>query len=340
MAQFTMKHLAESLGLNPATVSRALDPDKSHLVAEATRLRVIRAAEEVGYTPDPAAASTRRRRSSTVGILVPDLANEAIVNVLRAVGDVLERNDLTALIAESADSPERSRRTLERCRARRVEAIISLAATEADAELMASLARTIPTVLAIRTLDSVKLPTVCCDDVRGAALVADHLADLGHTRLIQLMGPPEAATFRNRARGFETAAGLRGVMSAPTLFAAHATAAEGRRLGEQLFSGPRDQLPTAVFAHNDSMALGLVEAARVAGLRVPHDLSVVGYNDTTMARDFSLPLTTVRYPAQDVGTQAGVLAVSLIQGGTAPKKPFVFPPQLVVRESTARPRSR
>lgn len=336
MGQLTMKALAESLGLNSATVSRALDPEKSHLVAESTRLRVIRAAEAVGYTPDPGARSTRRRRSSTVGILVPDLSNEIMVMTLRAISSVLDRRDLTALIAESGDSPEVSRRTLERCRARRVEAIVSLAATETDAELMLRLSESIPTVLAIRTLDSVRLPTVCSDDVRGAALVADHLADLGHERVVQILGPAQAATFRNRARGFDTASELRGVEVLPRLEALHATAAEGRRLGGELLarSTPR---PTAIFAHNDSIALGAVQALREHGLRVPEDVSVVGYNDTTMAQDFSVPLTTVRYPATDVGHQAGTLALQLIDGTDGPKKPIMFPPQLVVRASSAPP---
>ncbi len=337
MSDMTMSELAASLGLNQSTVSRALDPSKSHLVAEATRLRVLRAAAEARFTPNPSAVGLRRRKTLTVGLLVPDLRNGTLVDVVRAITGVLDQNDQTALIAESMDDPQRTGRLLERFRARRVDAVINLAALESDRPALTQLARSVPVVLAVRRLDGIGLPNVAGDDLHGGWLVGHHLADLGHTRIAQIAGPLQSGTFSLRAHGFALACAERGV-EVIAASAAHATVAEGRTALSGILASPHSR-PTALFAHNDELAIGAFECLREMGLRCPADLSVVGYNNTPLGRDLAVPLTSVQWPATDVGRRAGYVALQLIDGAPATDSVELFEPELVQRTSSAPPGS-
>ncbi len=338
MATMTMQALADQLKLNISTVSRALDPLKSHLVAEETRLRILRAAAEAGYTPDPSAAGLRRGQTFTVGVLAPDLGNDTIISVVRSITSILDRLDRMPLIAESMDDPSRTRRLLERFRARRVDALVVLAATESDRGVLAQAAQSTPLLLAVRKLNDTDFPMVTCDDVLGASFAAHHLADLGHHRVAQLRGPGESATFSDRTKGFEMTCAARGMtLVGGSLVAAHATAAEGRRMVAGLLRGPRDTIPTAIFAHNDAMAFGAFTALREHGLSCPEDVSLIGYNDTPLASDLAVPLTSIHYPAARVGAAAGEMTMRLVAGMPLEPRTVIFRPELVVRASTRPP---
>jgi LacI family transcriptional regulator len=338
VADIRMRDLALQLGLNPSTVSRALDPHKSHLVKESTRLRILQFVAEAGYSLDPAAAGLRRRQTRTVGLLLPDLHNGTLVDVIRVITRVLDRHEQTALIAESMDDADRTQRLLERFRARRVDAVITLAATEADRTSLLEFNRTIPVVLAVRRLSDSNLPTVTCDDVKGGWLVGHHLADLGHRRVAQLQGPHLSATFADRAHGFAMACSERSVqVIGEPMSAEHATVSEGKRVLTQLLRA-RVEPPTALFAHNDELALGAFEALRENRLNCPGYMSIVGYNDTPIGRDIAVPLTSVRYPTDEVGQRAGELVMELISGTVSEKLVTVYDPNLVVRDSSAPPR--
>jgi LacI family transcriptional regulator len=333
-----MQALADQLNLNISTVSRALDPRKSHLVAEETRLRILRAAEEAGYTPDPSAAGLRRGQTFTVGVLAPDLGNDIIISVVRSITTILDRLDRMPLIAESMDDPTRTRRLLERFRARRVDALVVLTAIEADRAVLAQAAETTPVLLAVRKLNDTTFPMVTCDDVLGGSFAAHHLADLGHRRVAQLRGPGQSATFVDRSKGFEVTCAARGVsIVGNTSVAQHATAAEGRRVVSAMLRENHDARPTAIFAHNDALAFGAFTALREHGLSCPEDISLIGYNDTPLASDLAVPLTSIHYPANQVGSAAGEMTMRLVAGMPLEPRTVIFRPELVVRASTTAP---
>ena len=337
-APLTMDDLAQSLGLHPSTVSRALDPTRSHLVAAATRAKVVQAAADAGYRPNPTAAGLRRGRTMTIGVLTPDLGNGTIIEAIRALSDVLDRQDLTPLIAESMDDPGRSRHLIERFRARSVDAIVTLAATEDDRDVLLKTAESIPVVLAVRFLADSGLPTVRCDDYLGASLAAGHLADLGHVRVGQIQGPQRSRLFADRARGFAETAASRGLKRQRSRYIAeHATAAEGRRLATAMLAAGRDRLPTAIFAHNDSLAIGVHSALQSHGLRCPQDVSIVGFNAASPPSDLAIALTSVSYPSRDIGSRAGEMVLDLVSGRQPSTDTEVYAPRLVVRASTGAP---
>ncbi|PSJ54286.1 LacI family DNA-binding transcriptional regulator [Kumtagia ephedrae] len=336
MTRLNMRELARKLGVDRSTISRALSEDKAHLVAAETRERIREEARAAGYRPDLTAASLRRGRSHTVGVLVPDLGNETFINVIRTMFRHLDQRvvpPLTPLIAETLDQSGATRHLVQTFLSRRVDAIVSLASTETDADVLRDAAKEAPVVLAIRAISGASFPSALCDDRAGGAMVATHFADRGHKVVCQVQGPPMAATFKQRARGFSEVCRDRGIAEIPHgVFADNATSAAGKRaLDALLAASPR---PTAVFAHNDALALGIIEAMRHRGLRYPADLAIVGFNNTHLSRVLAVPLSTVDYPVEEVSRHAGELVRNLIGNPGYTVESRSFTPSLIVRASS------
>lgn len=338
MAAITMRELAASLGVHLATVSRALDPDKSHLVNEQTRLRVVEAAQRSGYTQDVGASSLRTGRTYTIGLVTTDLGNEILVETMRSITAILESHHYTPLISETLDDSARLTRVTKLLQGRRVDAVITTAAREADRATLTTLSKRVPVVLAVRRLTNSTLPTVHADDIHIGALAANHLADQGHRRVLQICGPMDTALFQDRRRGFTAACSERGLVELGPglgLHTDHASAAEGWKAMDQVLSRS-NEYPTAVFSHNDALAFGALERMPAAGLRCPHDIAMIGCNNTSMARQIAVPLSSIVYPADIIGRRAAALALQLIEGGYEPGTVETYAPSLVIRESTAR----
>jgi LacI family transcriptional regulator len=338
MARLSMLELGRRLGVDRATISRALSEDKSHLVAPATREKIRAEAALLGFSPDFAAATLRRGRSRTIGILTPDLLNEVLVRVIREIVSYMNRGTSAAshivpLIGETGDRQDEFKRLLRTFLARRVDAVVSLASTERDVDELVDAARQVPVVLAVRSLSGASFPSALCDDEAGGALAASHLASLGHRVVCQIQGPRRAATFKNRSLGFARICKKAKLVESPRRIEANwATSLEGKLALSQMLKAPKR--PTAVFAHNDELALGLIEAMREKGLRYPDDLAIIGFNNTEASKVLAVPLTTFDYPVTEVGRHAGELVEALIEDRTADWETKIFPPSLVPRAST------
>lgn len=334
----TIRDVARAAGVHISTVSRALDPAKASLVAPATRARVLSAAEELGYRPHLIASGLRRGQTRTVGVVVPDLGNTLYAPLARGVAHALDRGGYMPMVADTQDDHERFRRILQHLQGRRVDAVITTAARAGDTRsLLAFAASGVPVVLAVRTLHDSGLPAIVHDDAGGGRIAAEHLLGLGHRRLAQVRGPADVEPFVLRARGFEEAVCRAGAeLVCPVAEAAEPTDVEGERVMHALL-GASGAPPTAVFVHNDTMALGALKALRAVGLRCPQDVSVIGYNDVPVAAHSWPPLSTVRLPAYDIGRLAGGLAIEFVEEPDGQRKSVTVPPTLVVRESTAPP---
>jgi LacI family transcriptional regulator, galactose operon repressor len=334
----TLRDVARATGVHPATVSRALDPGKMWLVKPDTRAKIQTAARELGYRADVVARSLRRGQTTTVGVVVPDLGNLFVPPVLRGIATTLELHGFVAVIGETQDDDERLRISVENLLSRRVDAVILTGARAGHGPLLEELAGAgRPIVLAIRALPGTSLPAVTTDDFSGGYIAFRHLAELGHRVVAQLPGPADIQPFLDRAAGFAQAAREAGVR--PIAFeevALHPTVAEGRRLMSHLLEKANPS-PSAVFAHNDSMAIGAVDGLRAAGLRCPEDVSILGYNDAPLVDHFDPPLSTIRWPGADIGRRAAELAIELIEAPGSPVASATFSPELVPRASTAPP---
>lgn len=329
--------VARAAGVHPATASRALDPAKRHLVNEETADRVRHAAAALGYHADVVAQGLKKGRSRSVGVLVADLGNPFIAPVIRGLAAALETHGTMALVAATEDDHDRLTWLLGQITRRRVDALIVTAARLGDEEVLRAIAEQgTPVVLAVRDLPGSGLPFVGLDEQRAGGIAAAHLADLGHRVLAQLVGPADVDTFLQRAAGFRAALAQRGLVDvSPPQAALFPSITEGRRLMDAALAGP--VRPTAVFAHNDLMAVGALEAIKAAGQTCPADISVVGYNDGPLTGHIAPPLTTLQMPGEQIGHAAALAALALVDAGPSVWERPTFRQELVIRESTAAP---
>jgi LacI family transcriptional regulator len=330
----TLHDVAREAGVHPSTVSRALDGIHAHLVKDSTRQRIVQIAERLGYRPHMVARGLQTGRTLTVGVVVADLGNTFITPIIHGLTAALDVHGMMPVIAETQDDSLRFAQILDHLLGRQVDAIVSLAARAGDREILESAARIVPVVVAARPLAHTVLPQVVHDDRRGGAMVAEHLLELGHRRLAQLRGPLDVENFARRAEGFSRATRQAGATEvAVDAFAPLPVIEEGGRLMRLLLD--QGDLPTAVFVHNDLMAAGALSVLHENGLKVPEDVSVVGYNDLPLIGYVDPPLTTMLHPGLEVGRRAGAMAERLVAGETVEN--VVIESALIVRCSTAAP---
>ena len=335
-----MKDIAIAAGVNASTVSRALDVSKRHLVRSETVERVEATAKRLGYRGDRVAGALRRGTTGTVGVIVADLANPFIAPIIHGIAQAIIPHQLLPIVVETDDDNERLEASLTHVLSRRVDAVIVAGSRFANRTAVEDAARHAPVVVTARGLPGSPLPQVLHDDRAGGALVARHLIELGHTRLVELRGPDDVGNFVSRHDGFHRECRDAGVETVELpIQGSRPTRADGERLTNLLLDLHGDDLPTAVFAHNDLMALGALSAFRERGLSCPGDVSLVGYNNSPAMDHIAPPLTTCEYPGIEVGHAAGELAVELMADPDSRSPGLLFPPRLCVRSSTAPPRS-
>ena len=332
----TLEDVARAAGVHYSTVSRALDPNKVWRVNAVTRKHVQAVARRMGYQRDMVASGLKRGRTHTVAIVVADLGNPFIAPVLRGIANRLELAGFMSLISDTQDDSARLERILNHLLSRRVDAIILTAARLGDGPVLRRISRLgTPVVLAVRNVPGIRLPACTDDDLLGGTLAARHLLALGHRRVSQLRGPADVYSFVERGGGFSKTVAAAGAVEVEVPSTALTpTLEEGGRLMRLLLDGKR-VAPTAIFAHNDLMALGALAVMRERGLNCPKDFSVIGYNDSPQVDRVMPPLTTIRQPSEELGRTAAEMAVGLL---TAPDRPVAsrsLAPTLVVRESTA-----
>jgi DNA-binding LacI/PurR family transcriptional regulator len=336
MTRVTISDVAGAAGVSKTAVSFAFNsPEK---LGQATVERVLQVAHDLGYTPHPAARALSMRRSGTIGILIPQrlsivFANQFLSELFQGLGEIVEEHDLSLLLVPPVDG------SLEGAiRQASVDGFISLGLSPDD-EALETLDRIgIPTVL-IDSEASPEHPAVNVDDAGGAEAAARHLLELGHRELAIILLPPTRSqagptpTAARRLAGYKKALAAFDVPPPYTVIAG-ATMAAGARAFESLPKGKRR--PTAVLAMSDMAAIGILGAAEAAGVRVPVDLSVVGYDDLPMAAWTSPPLTTVRQPIVEKGRVAARLLIQRLQGKVVTSPPPLRT-TLVVRGSTSHP---
>ncbi len=331
----TLRDVAAVAGVHPATASRALNPETRLLVSEDTARRVMAAAAKLGYRPNPVARSLRTRRSHTVGVLIPDLNNPLFPPIVRGLEDKLAAAGYVALIGNTDADANRERTLFEQMRARHVDGFVLATATQHDRLLAEAAATELPVVLMNRLAQDYSFPSVSVDNEQGARMAVSHLARLGHTRIAHIAGPQEASTGVGRLRGFREGMASHGLEVDEDLiaYASRYTVEEGTRCYRELMASGGDF--TAVAAGNDMLAVGCYAALDEEDRLCPDDVSVIGFNDMPFIDRLRPPLTTVRFPHYQLGTEAAQLLLERINGGDGPVKILYLAPELVVRGSTA-----
>jgi LacI family transcriptional regulator len=330
--------VAREAAVHPGTASRALNPDTRSLVSAATARRVLRAAERLGYRPNQLARGLKTNRTSTVGVLVPDLNNSLFPPIVRGIEDRLDESSHSALVVNTDNDPEREQRRFATLMARQVDGFIMATALRDDRVVRSAAAAGTPVVLVNRMTDDLLVPSVAPDDYAGIRMAVAHLVALGHRRIAHLAGPQELSTGYQRKAAFLAAMREQGLRPDRKLVATCATYSEheGEMAATSLLKA-RGSNFTAVVAANDLLALGCYTALEHCGLDCPADVSVVGFNDIAFVDRLRPPLTTIRIPQYELGRQAASLLLErLISPATKPKR-LLLAPELVLRGSTGRP---
>jgi DNA-binding LacI/PurR family transcriptional regulator len=305
-------------------------------VSEEKRRRVLDVAARLGYRPNAAARSLVRRRTGLLGVLLSDLHNPFFAEVIDGIQAEAAAQGYRTILG-TGDREERSEaRALETMLELRTEGLI-LASPVLPMRTIAAAGAELPTVLVARRSSLADVDSVTNDDVAGAGLAVEHLASLGHRRVAHVDGGRGAGALERR-RGYVRAMERRG-LGALVRVAPGSYTEDGGRDGTAalLARGPR---PTAIFAANDLAAIGVLSALADRGLRVPEDVSVVGYDNTALAAVRQVNLTTVDQPRPEIGRRAVSLLVERLHGRRRTTRHVLVAPTLVVRGTTAPPRRR
>jgi LacI family transcriptional regulator len=324
----TIHDVAREAGVSTSTVSRVLDerlpPSRS-----ATAERVRSAAQKLGYRRDVYASALRRQHTGTVGVLVPRLSDTVMAILFEEVARACAERSNFAIVATTQDDPKAERSAAESLLRQRVDGLI-LTTARLDDDFTAQLrADKVPHVLALRA-DGLS-PSSTGDDELGGYLATRHLLDLGHRSIGVVAGPTYASNAVGRVRGHRKALQEAGLPIDERLIRASTFSMEsGEDVARTLLSEtPR---PTAVFAVNDNTAIGVMAAAHACGLRIPDDLSLVGYNDIPIVSRLPVPLTTVRVPFQQIAV--GALELLHEASNDNPPRTLIAAPTLIPRKST------
>lgn len=322
----TIYDIAAAAQVSPSTVSRALH--KPGRIAKHTEARIRAVAEELGYRINTMARALPTGRTGTVALILSDVTNPVFFDVVRSAQHVVNQHDYSMVLAESQESVPRERELIERLRTA-VDGFL-LVATRLPTEEIVELAREKHVLVANRVVHSVRC--VVPDIVPGISAALQHLADLGHRNVAFLSGPELSWMNRYRYTAFGAQARRVGI-NLTTLGPVQPTVPGGRRQLQAV----RDAKVTAVIAYNDLIAIGLMQAAGAAGLRIPRDLSVIGVDDIFGA-DFTVPaLSTIRLPMAGVGRAAAEQLLTLVHGSADLESPRLTA-QFIQRDTTAAPR--
>jgi DNA-binding LacI/PurR family transcriptional regulator len=326
-----MSDVAVVAGVSHQTVSRVLNDHPS--VRPETRERVLAAIAELGYRRNTAARALVTRRSGTIGVVTTGLALFGPTSTFIAVERAARDSGLFVSVATvSRWEAAAIQQVLEHFMSQAVEGVVVIAAHDEAVEAVQAFDAPVPVVMVgPQNLPGGRLQSVAVDQYVGARIATRHLLDLGHAHVTHLRGPDEIDA-RQRVRGWRDELEAAGVEPGEPI-AGDWSAARGYEVGLRLVGA---DLPTAVFAANDQLALGILRAFAEAGVRVPDDVSVVGFDDVDGSAHFSPPLTTVRQEFEPLGVRCVELLLAAIAG--EPTEPYLVEPHLVVRESSGPPR--
>ena len=309
----TIYDIARHVGVSAGTVSRALSrPEK---VLPATRERIQQAAAALGYVPNTIARTLKTQRSGKILVTVPDIANPFFAQILQGAEETAQAADYAVLLGDTQHQPDREERYAQMLRRNEADGMIVLGhrLPPTAREIVQQLGPRAPVVNGCEFDPALGIPSVHIDNAAAARAAMEHLYGLGHQRIAVVGGPPDNPLHQQRLEGAKTAARARGrlrqLILAPGDFSVESGYAAARQLLAQGAGAP-----TAAFCFSDQMALGVLAACRDLGLGVPHDVSVIGFDDLASSRYLTPPLTTISQPMREIGIRAVKLLLAIIDG--------------------------
>ena len=328
-----IKDIARVAGVSTATVSRALSD--SSLVTEATRDKVREAARKLNYRLNVRARNLRIQKSMAVLLVVRNMSNPFYLDIFKGVEAIARAAGYVVLMGNTEDDADREIEYFDMLRDGHADGMILMTGNlPEDHQVLDPTAGLVPIVVALEAVDHSGLAHVQIDNHAASKTAVEHLLSLGHTRIGHIAGPVPEVLGQLRLDGFRDAMNTAG-HSVPDAFEAVGdySIQSGRRCCREIFQS--SEKPTALFVANDEMAFGAIGELRDMGLRVPEDVSVIGFDDLFVSDSFSPPLTTIRQPSVDIGQKSMMVLLDIL--GSRVRSPEIsqMPTELVVRGSTA-----
>jgi DNA-binding LacI/PurR family transcriptional regulator len=328
----TRDDVARRAGVSSAVVSYVVN-DGPRAVAPETKRRVLTAIEELRYEPNSQARNLRRGRSHSIGLIVPDILNPFFALVAEGIQEEARLRDYLLVLCSSDFESEREAGYARLLRASRLDGVVHLSGTGASAEPLLELAEGAPLVVVDERVGGLDRPFVGSDNRRGARLAAEFALERGYRRFGIVAGPAGLWTAQQRLAGYHDAFSEAGIDPAGVpIIEGDYRIDSGAAAAANLLARRRRRLPMALLVANDLMAVGCLLHCAKAGLTVPDDVGVVGYDDVPLAAIVTPGLTTVRQPARELGRVAARILLDLIEGGEVEQE-VDLPAELVVRES-------
>jgi LacI family transcriptional regulator, repressor for deo operon, udp, cdd, tsx, nupC, and nupG len=324
-----MSDVAKLANVSTATVSRVLR--KPDAVKEETKQKVMRAIEQLNYQPNMLARQFRRTETNIVLVIVPDLTNPFFSRVLRGIEHTAVQHGYQVIVGDTENNVERECEYLDLLRQKQADGVILLTA-RLDKDHLAELAIQYPVVLACEYIEGLTIPTVSIDNISSARKATEHLIKLGHKRIAHITGPLNIILSRDRMKGFQQAM-INHELKLDPVFIQEGDFSYESGYNQMMKFLALENPPTAVFAANDEMAIGVVKAAKANGMKVPEDLAVVGFDNINMSSIFEPSITTVEQPKYKIGEKAMELLIKLINGEDLQKKQTVINDNLIIRNS-------
>ncbi|BER92329.1 LacI family DNA-binding transcriptional regulator [Atrimonas thermophila] len=332
----SIKDVAKLAGVSIATVSRVIN--NSGKVSPERRSRVIEAIEKLNYQPNLLARGLRQQKTRLVGCLVPDVENLVFARLAKYLEEFLSAHGYSVILCNTNNDKNKEKNYLSVLIQRKVDGIIFSRVSDESILFMSSYFKQVPYVVLDRTLEIEFAPTVKLDNFLGGFLAAQHLVEMGHRHLACITGPLKIRLCRERLEGFREGLKVAGIdLHSEYIFESDFKINGGKEAALKMLA-TGGGLPTAVFAHNDMMAFGAMQAFRDKGLDIPKDISVVGFDNIPICEVVSPPLTTVAQPFEEMARLGVELLDSLIKGEEVTQKIMLVKPYLVIRASTAPPR--
>lgn len=331
-----LKDIAKRVGVSPTTVSLVLNQGSTSRISEATRQKILEAVKELGYQPNRATKSRTLTIPPTIGFVVTDITNPFFTELANIVEDVTSRFGYNIILCNTRKNLKKEMEFLEVLWRRRVDGLIIAPVDDKESNLQDFLQHDIPVVLVDRCLQGIEASAVILDNVEGASMAIEYLINLGHTRIGIINGRQNTTTGQERLRGYIKTLEEHGLEIDKRLISdGRYTIEGGRQATEKLLnlSAP----PSAIFSAGGVMSVGAFLEFRKQKVRIPNELSFIGFDDDKWTRFVDPPLTVVSQPITKIGAEAAQLVIQLIQGwskGEARK--IVLKPELIIRESCSR----
>ncbi len=326
----TIKDVAELAEVHPSTVSRVINGNPR--ISEKTKNRVLLIIKKLGYTPNAIARGLKTKRTHTLGMLIPDITNPFFAEIARGVEDAANKNSFNVILCNTDDKLKKERTYLDILKEKRVDGLILGTAHTKDDSILKLEKNNFPYILVSRNIEELDKNCIIIDDVVGGIMATEYLIRLGHRRIAHITGPLKVRAAIDRVDGYKNALKKYHIEYKEELIEeGDFRIKSGYQAMKKFLDLPEP--PTAIFAANDLLALGAMQAIQKMKFHIPEDFSIIGFDDIRVSSFVYPPLTTIRQPMLEMGILAVKMLLKIIEEGEFNQRRIILQPKLIIRES-------